>query len=103
MSTGHAETRYGALSESFKVAARSEYPGYAPMYERLALGIAEDQEMLALAAGAQKGQWVPNLLFGAVHFLLLKGLQHPLSASTLVVSLLFLLGVAAGAVPTSLK
>ena len=80
MSTGHAETRYGALSESFKVAARSEYPGYSPMYERLALGIAEDQEMLALVAGAQKGQWVPNLLFGAVHFLLLKGLQHPLSA-----------------------
>ena len=42
----------------------------SPIYERLALEIAKDEEMLALAAGASYKQPAPNLLFAAVRFLL---------------------------------
>jgi hypothetical protein len=48
------------------------------LYERLSLGIADDPELLAIADQAKSGQPVPNLFLGAVHFLLLGGVQHPL-------------------------
>lgn len=49
------------------------------LYRRLASAVAEDPEILALAAFAGAGQPEPNLLFGAVHFLLLGGAHHPLA------------------------
>jgi Uncharacterized protein conserved in bacteria (DUF2332) len=51
----------------------------SPLYERLSLGIADDPELLATAAQAKSGQPVPNLFLGAVHFLLLGGVQHPIA------------------------
>ena len=51
----------------------------SPLYERLSLAVASDSELLTLAAHARPGQMVPNLFFAAVRFLLLKGIQHPLS------------------------
>jgi hypothetical protein len=48
------------------------------LYEKLARGVAGDEEMQALAAQARPGQPKPNTLFGAVHFLLLRGAEHPL-------------------------
>lgn len=51
----------------------------SPLYERLAVGIAEDPEILTLAAQARKGERTPNILFAAVQFLLLKGIPHPLA------------------------
>lgn len=50
----------------------------APLYVRLAKGVRDDAELRALAAHIQPGQLPANMLFGAVHFLLLRGSQHPL-------------------------
>lgn len=68
-----------SLAEHFARFAADECAGYAPLYERLASGIAEDREVLALAAGAAMGQPAPNLLLGAVHYLLLCGADDALA------------------------
>lgn len=49
------------------------------MYEYLSLKIAESEEVLTLATYAPTTQPIPNLLFGAVHYLLLSGKKHELS------------------------
>ena len=51
----------------------------SPLYARLAEGIGGDADLKALAARAQKGQPPANMILGAVHFLLLRGAEHPLS------------------------
>jgi hypothetical protein len=66
------------LSRRFERFARRECH-VSPLYERLSLGIADDPELLAIAAQAKPGQPVPNLFLGAVHYLLLGGAQHPLA------------------------
>src|SRR5262245_31775284 len=48
------------------------------LYETLARGVVDDDAMKAIAARARAGQPHANTLFGAVHFLLLRGAQHPL-------------------------
>lgn len=68
-----------ALAQRFERFARRECQ-VSPLYERLSFGIAQDPELLALAAYTQPGQPVPNLFLAAVHFLLLQGSQHPLAA-----------------------
>jgi len=50
----------------------------SPLYARLAIAIDGDESLKALTAGRRKGQPAANLLLAAVHFLLLKGAQHPL-------------------------
>ena len=67
------------LSKTFRQFAESECRGSSALYEHLASSIAEDDKLLALAAHSPPGQPVPNLLFAAVHFLLLQGLSDPLS------------------------
>ena len=49
------------------------------LYQYLSNKIAEDEEILALANLSQTGQPVPNLLFGAVHYLLMKEKTHALT------------------------
>jgi hypothetical protein len=66
------------LSMKFRRFAIHECRESSPLYEFLSLKIAEDTEMIQLASSAQKGQPVPNLFFGAVHYLLLKGKKHKL-------------------------
>ena len=66
------------LSEIFKRFASVECNGSCSLYEFLSYQIAEDDELLSIAEVVPKGQPVPNLFFGAVHYLLLKGRQHPL-------------------------
>ena len=53
--------------------------GHSPLYQRLALGVRETPELQALAAHARKGQPHANILFGAVHYLLLGGLSDALA------------------------
>src|SRR5579864_1558151 len=48
------------------------------LYARLAAAIAEDETLKALAARARNGQPHANMILGAVHFLLLRGVEHPL-------------------------
>jgi hypothetical protein len=49
-----------------------------PLYEALTLGVAGDEEIKALAHRVKPGQPPANVLFAAVHFLLLRGAQHRL-------------------------
>lgn len=67
------------ISLKFRNFAFHECNESSPLYEFLSLKIAEDEKMIELASSAGKGQPVPNLLFGAVHYLLLKGYKHRLS------------------------
>ncbi len=49
-----------------------------PLYEAFTVGVAKDEEIKALAHTVRPGQPPANVLFAAVHFLLLRGAQHPL-------------------------
>lgn len=67
-------------AEQFRYFASKFYANRAPLYMNLALRVAEDPELLRLAAGAQEKAALPNLFFAAVHLLLLKGEHHQLAA-----------------------
>jgi hypothetical protein len=67
------------LSERFRLFAERECRGSSPLYGHLAANIANDTTILQLAAQSSVGQPVPNLLLGAVHYLLLRGIEHPLA------------------------
>jgi len=67
------------LSEVFERFARDEFHNSSPLYERLSRAIAQDSELLALAAECRKSERIPNLLFAAIHYLLLTGSSHPVA------------------------
>lgn len=67
------------LSIKFKRFAVHECRGSSLLYEFLSSKIAEDTIMLELAGKAREGQPVPNLFLGAIHYLLMKGYNHPLA------------------------
>ncbi|WP_371932064.1 DUF2332 family protein [Mesobacillus subterraneus] len=54
------------ISNKFRKFSINECSESSPLYESLALKVAEDAEMIELASSARKGQLVPNLLFDAV-------------------------------------
>lgn len=66
------------LSLHFTTFAETECKGSSALYEFLSLKIADDDDVLALCTEVRSGQPTPNSLFGAVHYLLLKGEDHPL-------------------------
>lgn len=66
------------ISNLFRNFSIKEGKGSSDLYEHLSLEISEDEEILTLASHAQLGQPTPNLLLGAVHYLLLKGNNHVL-------------------------
>ncbi|WP_422661247.1 DUF2332 domain-containing protein [Paenibacillus sp. EC2-1] len=68
------------LSERFRIFAERECRDSSLLYEHLAANIANDLDLLTLAAHSKSGQPVPNLLLGAVHYLLLSGVEHELGA-----------------------
>ena len=49
-------------------------------YATICRGVADDEDVLGLLHAAPPAQARPLLLLGAVHFLLLSGVQHPLAA-----------------------
>ena len=49
----------------------------APLYERLARYVANEDELLAIAAHSTR-EPIPNVFFGAIHYLLLRGVDHQL-------------------------
>ena len=69
-----------ALSAQFTRFATLEAREASPLYERLALGVADDEGLLALAAKGREEQPAPNVLFASVHLLLLSGVQDDLAA-----------------------
>ena len=50
----------------------------APLYEAFTLGVAEDEDLKALAYSVRPGQPPANVLYAAAHFLLLRGKDHEL-------------------------
>ena len=50
----------------------------SPLYGMLAEAVDGDENLKSLASRCRKGQPPANILFGAVHYLLLKGALHPL-------------------------
>jgi hypothetical protein len=67
-------------AERFRYFAGKIYADQSPLYTNLALRVAEDPELLRLAASAQDKAALPNLFFAAIHLLLLKGEHHQLAA-----------------------
>jgi hypothetical protein len=51
---------------------------HAPLYTRIIEGVSADDDLKVLAATVRRGQPQANILLAAVHFLLLRGAQHPL-------------------------
>ena len=71
----------GQLARIFRRFGAREAPQLsARLYAALCPAIATDDDLLAVAASASPTQPPPNLLFGAVHYLLLDGRDDPLSA-----------------------
>lgn len=68
------------LAAAFEHFAEFEVSTRAPLYAVFCRGIAGDPALIDLAAHAASGQPAPNLLLGAVHYLLLRGATHPLRA-----------------------
>ncbi len=77
MDSTHADHR--AIAQRFLRYAEAEYRDASPLYEHLARSIADDEELLALAANVSPEQPIPHLFFAAIHFLLLQGQTHPLA------------------------
>ena len=75
----HQEYDTEALSRQFKTFAEKVYNGSSPLYEQMSRRVSEDPELLSLALRARKGELSPNLFFGAIHYLLLRGTPHQLS------------------------
>jgi hypothetical protein len=50
----------------------------SPLYSRISGCIGQDEELKSLCAHARPGQPHANMILGAVHFLLLRGSDHPL-------------------------
>jgi hypothetical protein len=68
------------ISKSFRWNAEHVLRDASPLYERLAYRVADDADLHALAAYAQPYQPPPNLLFGAVHYLLLRDSDDAVSS-----------------------
>lgn len=52
----------------------------SPLYERLSLAVADDDDLLALASETRVGQPKPNMLFAAVQYRLAEHPEDPLAA-----------------------
>lgn len=66
------------LAWMFATFAEETYHGSSPLYYALAKAVSEDRDFLEMASSAHMSP-VPNLLFGAVHYLLLGGTTSPLA------------------------
>ena len=79
--------RLARLRTAFHYFARVEAPGLAsPTYEELAHGVSTDDDLLEIATYTRPHQPAPNMLFAAVQYLLLTGLDHPLTAHYPIIS-----------------
>ncbi len=69
------------LQSAFRRFATVEAKDLAsPLYEELALGVANDADLLDISLRTKTHQPAPNMLFAAAQYLLLTGVEHRLSA-----------------------
>ena len=73
------QERLRKLAQTFKRFSEETYIGSSPLYAALSKGVANDIDVLDIASSA-RGRPVPNLLFAAVHYLLLRGAVDALSS-----------------------
>jgi hypothetical protein len=66
------------LASLWRWFSTTQFRGYSPIYERLAECVAEDRELLHLLRQAPPAAHLPLAPLGAVRYLLLDGLEHPL-------------------------
>ena len=71
--------RPGELGNVFARFAEEASNGGCPLYTALAEGVSDDTHVLDIAFSARQPP-VPNLLFAAVHYLLLRGAAHALTS-----------------------
>ena len=72
-------SRIEFAAEQFRRFSATARADQAPLYENLAGRIAQDEELLELAASARPGQPIAYLFFDAIHFLMLSGSRHDLA------------------------
>jgi hypothetical protein len=73
------DERIERWSTAFRQFGELECRGLSDLYERLALGVSDDIELLRWFADASGPRTNANQLFAAVHYLLLRGAAHRLS------------------------
>lgn len=59
--------------------AETQCRGYSPLYERICLAVAADDEVIDILRDAPPAGRQPNVLLAAVHDLVLRGVDHPLA------------------------
>ncbi len=68
------------LAELWLYIADTSCRGYSPLYDRICRTVAESDDVLDLVSEAPARGHFPVLLLAAVHYLVLGGLDHPLTA-----------------------
>jgi hypothetical protein len=68
----------GELAELWEWFGHHQFRGYSPLYEQIATAVAHDDEVLEFVRESPPAAHLPPVLLGAVHYLLLGGLDHPL-------------------------
>lgn len=66
------------LAELWRWFAETQFRGYSPIYERIAGVVADDRGVLEILCQAPPPAHLPPAPLGAVRYLLLDGLDHPL-------------------------
>lgn len=66
------------VAAAFQTVAVRAAGGYAPIYQQMAAGAANDVELLAVAAASRAGQNPPSLLLAAAQYVLAGHPDHPL-------------------------
>lgn len=68
------------LAELWTYFADTSCGEYSPLYDRICRAVAANRDVLDLIGAAPPSGHLPTVLLGAVHYLLLEGLDHPLAA-----------------------
>jgi hypothetical protein len=66
------------LASLWRWFGEQQFRGYSPIYERIAGAVADDRDVLELFRSAPPAAHLPPAPLGAVRYLLLDGLDHPL-------------------------
>lgn len=72
MSANYTHLSNSKIASVFQTFAERECQNVSSLYYQLSLDVTEEPDLLQLAAQVRQGQPIPNLFFGAIHYLLLQ-------------------------------
>jgi len=72
MQTDHSDLPNSKIAAVFQTFAEQECKNVSPLYYQLSLDMTKEPDLLQLAAQVRRGQPIPNLFYGAIHYLLLQ-------------------------------